>query len=82
MNRALLRRVRAAASGRCEYCHVPEARDPLPFQIDHIIAEQHGGPTVFENLAWSCLHCNKHKGLNIAGSIQTLNWPAFTRAAK
>jgi hypothetical protein len=21
---------------------------------------------VFENLAWSCLHCNKHKGPNIA----------------
>lgn len=35
-------------------------------QIDHIIAEQHGGQSVFENLAWSCLHCNKHKGPNIA----------------
>ena len=28
---------------------------------------QHGGLTVLENSAWSCLHCNKHKGPNIAG---------------
>jgi hypothetical protein len=35
--------------------------------VDHIIAQQHGGTTTIENLAWSCLHCNKHKGPNIAG---------------
>jgi hypothetical protein len=29
--------------------------DVLPFQIDHIIAEKHHGPTVAENLALSCL---------------------------
>lgn len=67
MTRALLAAVRAAAGGRCEYCRMPEARDPLPFQVDHVIAEQHGGPTEAGNLAWSCLHCNKHKGPNIAG---------------
>ncbi|HEV7223267.1 MAG TPA: HNH endonuclease [Pirellulales bacterium] len=31
------------------------------------MAKQHGGRTVLENLAWSCLHCNKRKGPNIAG---------------
>jgi hypothetical protein len=46
---------------------MPSVYDPLPFQVDHIIAEQHGGETLLENLAWSCLHCNKHKGPNIAG---------------
>jgi hypothetical protein len=46
---------------------MPDLHDPLPFQIDHIIAQQHGGPTILDNLAWSCLHCNKHKGPNIAG---------------
>lgn len=46
---------------------MPEAFDPLPFQVDHIIAKQHGGTTVIENLAWSCMHCNKRKGPNIAG---------------
>jgi hypothetical protein len=45
---------------------MPSAFDPLPFQVDHIIAEQHGGASVCENLCWSCLHCNKHKGPNIA----------------
>ena len=43
------------------------AADPLPFQIDHVIAQQHGGEAVLDNLAWCCLHCNKHKGPNIAG---------------
>jgi hypothetical protein len=37
------------------------------FQIDHVIAEKHGGKTVFANLALSCLHCNLHKGPNLAG---------------
>jgi hypothetical protein len=67
MNRALANQLRRLSGGRCEYCRMPEGFDPLPFQVDHIIAEQHGGPTVLENLAWSCLHCNKHKGPNIAG---------------
>jgi hypothetical protein len=39
----------------------------LPFQVDHIIAEQHGGPTILSNLAWSCLPCNKRKGPNLSG---------------
>jgi hypothetical protein len=55
------------AGNRCDYCKIPTVFDPLPFQVDHIIAQQHGGETILENLAWSCLHCNKHKGPNIAG---------------
>jgi HNH endonuclease len=41
----------------------------LPFHIDHIIARQHGGATSAENLALACLHCNRHKGPNIAGRL-------------
>jgi hypothetical protein len=67
VNRESIARLRAAAGGRCEYCRLPEHLDPLPFQVDHVIAAQHGGPTADANLAWSCLHCNKHKGPNIAG---------------
>jgi 5-methylcytosine-specific restriction endonuclease McrA len=67
MNRALLDQVRRLADDRCDYCRIPRRFDPLPFQLDHIIAEQHGGETILENLAWSCLHDNKHKGPNIAG---------------
>jgi len=66
MNLELLTDLRRLARGRREYCRVPEALDPLPFQVDHVISRQHGGRTVPENLAWSCLHCNKHKGPNIA----------------
>jgi 5-methylcytosine-specific restriction endonuclease McrA len=34
--------------------------------IDHIIAEQHGGATIADNLALACLHCHRPKGPNIA----------------
>lgn len=56
------------SGGTCEYCRMPQVFDPLlPFQIDHVIAEKHGGPTVAENLALACLHCNRYKGPNVAG---------------
>ena len=67
MNRDLARRVRERAGGRCEYCRIPQIALPLPFQIDHIIAEQHAGATVLENLALACPHCNRYKGPNIGG---------------
>jgi hypothetical protein len=59
--------VRQRAAFRCEYCHFPERFAELRFQFDHIRPEQHGGPTVPANLAWSCLRCNKHKGPNLSG---------------
>jgi len=59
--------VRQRAAHRCEYCQVPEAFYQTPFELDHIIARQHGGRTVLGNLALSCLHDNGHKGPNIAG---------------
>lgn len=67
MNREFARRVWDRASGRCEYCNLPAKLYPAPFQIDHIIAKQHGGKTELSNLALSCLHCNVRKGPNIAG---------------
>jgi hypothetical protein len=59
--------VRYRAEGRCEYCRIPQSALPLPFQIDHIIAEQHEGETVLDNLALACPHCNRCKGPNIGG---------------
>lgn len=59
--------VRHRARCRCEYCHFPEPFAELRFQLDHIRAEQHGGPTTPANLAWSCLRCNKQKGPNLSG---------------
>jgi hypothetical protein len=48
------RLVRQRAAARCEYCHFPEAHAALPFQIDHIIARQHGGRNDPANLALAC----------------------------
>lgn len=68
MEQSLILAVRERAGEVCEYCQMPQALYPtVPFPIDHIIARQHGGPTVLSNLALSCLHCNSHKGPNIAG---------------
>jgi hypothetical protein len=67
VNRELARGVRERAGGRCEYCLMPQFVFPLPFQIDHIVAEKHGGETVPTNLALACPHCNLYKGPNIAG---------------
>jgi hypothetical protein len=67
MDESLVLEVWQRAGDVCEYCHIPQAFFPAPFQIDHIIAQQHGGPTALNNLALSCLHCNGHKGPNIAG---------------
>ena len=55
------------AAGCCEYCLFPYLDDELPFHIDHIIAQQHGGKTIAANLALACYACNLHKGPNIAG---------------
>jgi hypothetical protein len=54
------------AQGRCEYCLIHQGEVFLPHQADHIIARQHGGETTPDNLAFACIHCNRHKGPNIA----------------
>ena len=67
MDRDLEEFVWRRANGICEYCRMPQAVHPWPFQIDHIVAQQHHGETVPENLALSCLRCNSHKGPNLSG---------------
>ncbi|MBI1900282.1 MAG: HNH endonuclease [Planctomycetia bacterium] len=59
--------VRRRARGCCEYCRLPESLSSIPFEIDHVIAEQHGGKTVPGNLALACFADNHHKGPNLAG---------------
>ena len=46
---------------------MPEALETLVFHWDHIIAQKHGGPTEFSNLAWSCFTGNNQKQSDIAG---------------
>lgn len=54
--------------GRCEYCLMPDAAAYHAHQVDHIIAVQHGGADDLDNLALSCVRCNRYKGPNL-GSI-------------
>jgi hypothetical protein len=67
MDETLRAHVRERAARQCEYCRFPEVHAFLPFQLDHIIAEKHHGPTVASNLAWTCYYCNSYKGPNLAG---------------
>lgn len=66
MNAALVRQVWLRAAHRCEYCQMSQDYDESPFEIDHIIARKHRGPTVAGNLALSCFSCNSSKGSDIA----------------
>ncbi len=67
MNQLLVQQICQRAQHRCEYCRIPYPHYRLPFQVDHIIARQHGGATTLDNLAMACFHCNRFKGPNIAG---------------
>lgn len=48
---ALRQAVQARAGERCEYCHFPQALSFLAFEVEHVVAEKHGGATVLDNLA-------------------------------
>lgn len=62
---ALRELVTQRAKGCCEYCGYPSLASFAPHEIDHIIAEKHGGITTQENLALACTLCNKHKGSDL-----------------
>ncbi|NJL20028.1 MAG: HNH endonuclease [Leptolyngbyaceae cyanobacterium SM1_3_5] len=54
------------AQSCCEYCLIPESLVLASHQVDHVIAEKHGGETSAANLALSCSLCNQAKGSDIA----------------
>jgi len=62
----LRRAVRRRAQDCCEYCLIPEAMTLAAHEIDHVIAEKHGGPTEAGNLALACALCNGFKGSDLA----------------
>jgi hypothetical protein len=71
MRRAVVER----AGNRCEYCLLQVDVAFFPHEVDHIIAEKHGGKTEADNLAFACWRCNRHKGSDL-GSFdpQTQNF--------
>ena len=68
MSAALRRDVIELADNCCEYCRVSQEDRVMPYEVDHVIAEKHGGPTTSDNLCWICYLCNGYKGSDI-GSI-------------
>lgn len=62
---ALRKLVIERAKHLCEYCLMPEKLSFATHEIDHIIAEKHGGQTNADNLALSCTLCNKYKGSDL-----------------
>ncbi|HET91828.1 MAG TPA: HNH endonuclease [Chloroflexi bacterium] len=65
---ALRQAVLERSGEKCEYCLYPEAFAFLSFEIEHVVAEKHGGSTTLDNLALSCPYCNHHKGTDL-GSL-------------
>jgi HNH endonuclease len=61
----LRRQVIERAAGRCEYCRIHQEDAGSRHQVDHIIAEKHGGQTNLENFALSCLLCNRREASDI-----------------
>ena len=66
------RQVAERARHCCEYCLIPEELAASTHQVDHVIAEKHGGQTTLENLALSCTVCNRRKGSDI-GSLDPVS---------
>ena len=53
------------AEGKCEYCLIHQDVSIYSHEIDHVIAQKHGGQTVGQNLALACLPCNRAKGSDL-----------------
>ncbi|SIO13880.1 HNH endonuclease [Singulisphaera sp. GP187] len=68
MDAALTRLIWQRAMDCCEYCQMPQVADDASFEIDHVIARKHGGPTATNNSCLSCYYCNSFKGSDI-GSL-------------
>ena len=63
---ATLRRlVEKRANHRCEYCLLAVGVAFFPHEVDHVIAEKHGGATNADNLAFACWRCNRFKGTDL-----------------
>ena len=65
MQADLRRLVWQRAKSCCEYCRMPQEADDAAFEIDHIVARNHTGPTIASNLCLSCYYCNSFKGPNL-----------------
>ena len=63
---ALRTGVARRAHRRCEYCLIREEDCAFLPQVDHIVSRKHGGTSLFENLAYACVLCNRRKSGDVA----------------
>lgn len=63
ISRSLRERVSKQAQYRCGYCLTSQRIIGMPMEIEHIIPESVGGPTMEENLWLACRRCNRFKGI-------------------
>ncbi len=62
---SLRRLVEQRAGHRCEYCLLLAMLSAIPHEVDHVVAEKHGGKTEESNLALACWRCNRRKGSDL-----------------
>ena len=63
---AMRRQVVERAGNQCEYCLLHQDLAASLHQIDHVLAEKHGGQTTLDNVALSCTVCNRRKGSDLS----------------
>jgi hypothetical protein len=66
VSRKLRERVAEQARHRCGYCLTSEQITGLSLEVDHLIPQILGGPTIEENLWLACSACNAFKGYRIS----------------
>ena len=71
IGKALRALVAQRAGGLCEYCLIREEDASFSHQIDHIVSLKHGGDSMPDNLAYSCVLCNRFKGADVASMDTT-----------
>jgi len=64
--KALREQIARDARHRCGYCLTSARITGTPMEVNHIVPESLGGPTVRENLWLACSMCNDHKDNRIA----------------
>ena len=66
VSKKLRERIAEQARYRCGYCLSSEQVLGLPMQVEHLIPQALGGPTLEENLWLACPACNAFKGHRIS----------------
>jgi hypothetical protein len=62
---ALRRLIEERAGHICEYCLLPAGVAFFSHEVDHVVAEKHGGLTDAANLSFTGWRCNRHKGTDL-----------------